>query len=200
MEPKSGGTIKRHAAKSTVHCNRPSQTQSVDRSIDTVRFTDESQSIGSSIISWHWDFGDGDTSLLQNPVHYYSVPGTYTVVLSVENLNNCIESITHTLTVSDAPVADFTYNSLGCDTVFFTDASVSVGNTIVSWAWDFGDPASGTANVSNLQNPYHIYNNAGTYTVSLIVTDGSGCNSAISDDIVITRPVAEFAIDQLLHQ
>lgn len=47
----------------------------------TVQFSDISSTPPTS---WHWDFGDGDSSTLQNPVHTYTTPGSYTVTLNVE--------------------------------------------------------------------------------------------------------------------
>ena len=50
--------------------------------LDSVQFTDLSN---NSPTSWQWDFGDGSTSIEQNPTHTYSAPGKYTVKLTVTN-------------------------------------------------------------------------------------------------------------------
>ncbi len=64
-------------------------------------------------------------------------------------------------------------------TVFFTDSSSGpVGN----WSWNFGDPASGGANTSALQDPSHTFSAAGTYTVTLIVSTGNNLCYASSSD------------------
>jgi PKD repeat protein len=49
---------------------------------------------------------------------------------------------------------------------------VSYSGNITSYAWNFGDPASGADNLSNVSNPFHIYNNTGLYVVTLIISDG----------------------------
>lgn len=70
-----------------------------------------------------------------------------------------------------APVADFTADVIIGNvplTVNFSDAST--GGTPTYWEWDFGDGSA----LNYTQNPTHIYNNAGTYTVSLIVSNGYG--------------------------
>jgi PKD repeat protein len=59
--------------------------------------------------------------------------------------------------------------------VNFTDTS---GGSPTSWAWNFGDPASGTSNTSSAQNPAHAFLSAGTYTVSLTATNAAGSNTA----------------------
>ena len=76
------------------------------------------------------------------------------------------------------PTANFTFQpaapTIGTN-VTFTDGS---SGSPTSWAWNFGDPASGTSNTSNAQNPTHAFLSAGTYTVSLTATNGSGSNTA----------------------
>lgn len=57
-------------------------------------FTDNSTVIGSgNIISWYWDFGDGNHSVLQNPLHTFDSSGNYFVQLTVESDSNCVDSI-----------------------------------------------------------------------------------------------------------
>jgi PKD repeat protein len=83
-----------------------------------------------------------------------------------------------------APVAAFTGSSTSGDyplTVNFTDQTQGI---ITSWSWDFGD--SGT---STQQNPSHIYNSAGSFTVSLTVTSSSGSDIETKPNyIVVTTP------------
>ncbi len=83
-----------------------------------------------------------------------------------------------------APVADFTSNATTGNaplTVLFTDTS---SNTPTSWAWDFGDPASGVNNTSTLQNPSHVYSTAGQYTVSLTATNGQGSDPEVKTNYI----------------
>jgi PKD repeat protein len=51
----------------------------------TVQFTDESLPGDAAITAWAWDFGDGFTSTVQNPIHVYAIPGSYDVTLQVTN-------------------------------------------------------------------------------------------------------------------
>lgn len=88
--------------------------------------------------------------------------------------------------------ADFTRDYVtACvdQTVTFTDISSSDliynGDEAVTWAWNFGD--GGT---SSLENPTHAYAAAGTYTVTLTITDVSGCSSTVTHDITITAGLA----------
>ncbi len=64
----------------------------------------------------------------------------------------------------------------------FTDASTSSG-TVISWSWDFGDPASGINNNSSIQNPTHTYTSTGVYTVCLTIATSTGCTSTACDTV-----------------
>jgi gliding motility-associated-like protein len=75
-------------------------------------------------------------------------------------------------------------------TVQFHDISTSNVSSIQSWAWTFGDPGSGVNNTSSLQNPTHIYPGDGSYLVTLIITDISGCADTFSRDITIDAPIS----------
>ncbi len=144
-----------------------------------VNFQD--QSTGSPT-SWNWDFGNGNTSTLQNPTASYFTPGTYTVVLTATNVNGS-NTLTRTqyITVYEAPTVDFSASTQsGCFplSVFFTDLSTpGAGNTDVAWLWDFGNGSTST-----LQNPATTYTTSGFFTVTLRVTNDKGCSR------VLTRP------------
>ncbi|WP_230668811.1 MULTISPECIES: NosD domain-containing protein [Methanosarcina] len=135
----------------------------------TVQFTDTSQ----NAISWFWDFGDGNNSTAQNPVHIFYAVGTYTVNLTVTNANGT-KSKNADITVLEKnilPVADFTVNKTSGYyplTVLFNDLSQNANE----WYWDFGDGANSTE-----QNPVHTYSAAGTYTVNLTATNANGTKS-----------------------
>ena len=102
-----------------------------------------------------------------------STGGTYTIRYSIAG--SCPVSETQTVSIS-APIADFPAPpKFGCGplTVNFTDASsISGTNTIVGWAWDFGDGSTSTA-----QNPSHVYDKPGLYNVKLRITDSKGCTN-----------------------
>ncbi|MEA2464661.1 MAG: hypothetical protein QOJ98_2408 [Acidobacteriota bacterium] len=120
--------------------------------------------------SWLWEFGDGDTSTEQNPVHTYSVAGNYTVKLTVTNADgsNSASDVVK-VEAGEKPTADFTFTVSG-RTVNFVDRSTGEPT---SWAWNFGDS---TPTVRQ-QNPVHTYENDGTYTVRLTATNANGSNN-----------------------
>ena len=135
---------------------------------ETVQFFDLSEAGRGEITSWEWDFGDGSSSVEQNPRHRFRNIGTYTVTLTVAS-DFGSDSTERTLTVTyRPPVADFLAEpeEQWINTpILFADRSVAGYAEIISWEWDFGD-----GNTSTDQNPVHAYTAAGTYTVRLTVT------------------------------
>lgn len=59
----------------------------------TVNFTDLSNVVSGSITSWNWDFGDGNFSSVQNPIHTYAGPGNYNVQLTVLTAFGCMDAV-----------------------------------------------------------------------------------------------------------
>lgn len=129
----------------------------------TVHFTDTST---GDPTEWLWSFGDGTDSLVKNPDHTYSSDGNYTVTLLARNAypNSAdLEVKIAYIHVGPPVVADFTANrTAGLTPMAVAFQDNSSGGTIVSWLWDFGDGTNSTA-----QNPIHVYEVPGTYTVSL---------------------------------
>ncbi|MBL7732008.1 MAG: PKD domain-containing protein, partial [Chitinophagaceae bacterium] len=145
----------------------------------------QDQSTGSPA-TWSWDFGNGNTSTIQNPTATYFTPGTYTVTLTVTNAagSNTLTRSQY-VTVYESPTADFTANNTsGCFPlrVQFTDiSSPGNGNTNTTWLWDFGNGTTST-----LQNPFVTYTTAGSFTVTLRVTNDKGCSRTITRPNYIT--------------
>ena len=159
----------------------------------TADFTDQSTGV---IDSWLWDFGDGQTSAEQNPSHEYTTGGVFDVSLTVTNGGGSdTMTMTGAVNVDMAPVVAFALSDTAGTaplTVTFTDQSTG---TVDSWAWDFGDGGTSTA-----QSPDHIYTAAGVYDVTLVVTNGCGSDTLtlvqaveVSEAAVI--PVAAFSFD-----
>jgi len=146
---------------------------------DTIQFNDNSYDPDGIITTWLWDFGDGNASTLQNPTHIYDDWGTYTVTLNVtDNLGKIGETSQQINVLNLAPFANFTYiptNPIVNESIYFTDTSIDLDGTIVSWMWIFDDGYSST-----VQNPVHQYSNYGSYDVMLTVTDDDGATDEVS--------------------
>lgn len=72
----------------------------------TVDFTDSSTDPDGIIVSWYWDFGDGNTATIQNPSHTYAADGTYTVTLTVADDDTATDTTSQSVTVSTGGGAD----------------------------------------------------------------------------------------------
>ncbi|MCH7534356.1 MAG: PKD domain-containing protein, partial [Bacteroidetes bacterium] len=159
-------------------------------SVGCTPFTVEFFNQGQNGSSWSWDFGDGNTSTLQNPTHTYTTTGTFDVTLVVQDSGVCADTLHISNLIQSSPpvIADYShYANVSCTpmVVNFTDLS----NRASTWAWDFGDGST-----SILQHPLHIYNVAGSYAVSLAVTDSLGCSDTLnlSNLFSVPGPVAIF--------
>lgn len=147
-----------------------------------VCFTDMSTfTAGNNITSWLWNFGDANTSTLQNPCHTYASSGTYVVTLTVSN-GICTDVVTKTIIVPALPTAAFTVSAPNCVglPVQFTDASFS---NIVGWNWSFSNGAT-----SLNQNPQVSFSPAGSYSGTLTVTDSFGCTNSTLQTFIINNP------------
>ncbi|MFO8130222.1 MAG: PKD domain-containing protein, partial [Bacteroidales bacterium] len=163
---------------------------------DSTFFYDLSDPNADSITDWFWKFGDGSISNEQNPFHIYAMSGTYDVTLTVTNSNGCTDSITRALMIEPQPVADFTYDTTCVgQTTHFYDQSIAQTGQIISWYWEFDDPASGPLNSSTVQNPTHTFAQGGSYDVMLVVTNNMYCRDTVVKTLVITDPpIAEFSV------
>ena len=156
----------------------------------TANFTDNSTAANSTVTQWLWDFGDGTTSILQNPTKNYSAPGTYIVTLTCTSAIGCPSTVaTRTIVVNPLPTPNFNTSLPSCATrnITFTDISSANAGSIVKWTWDFADA---TNTVLTTGNPFiHTYATAGTYNVTLQVETNKGCISTI-----LTKPVTVFVL------
>ncbi len=144
------------------------------------KFIDLSTSNGGNLNSWHWDFGDGNSSNQQNPQHTYSDFGYFPVTLTVTDINSCINDTTKTIIVDSLPIPSFTWTATCTQGIInFTNTSNGNGSNIISYFWDFDDGST-----SNVENPIHYYFNNGNYNVSLTVNNDRGCSDSI--DILVS--------------
>ena len=147
-----------------------------------------------SLASRAWDFGDGTTADGPTAAHTYAAGGTFTVTLTVTDDDGATGTSAQQVTVTapppnQAPVAAFT--AAGTDLTVALDAvgSSDPDGDVVSWAWTFGDGSPGTGETAT-----HDYAAAGTYRVSLTVTDDDGATATTEQDITVTAPPAGPAV------
>lgn len=147
------------------------------------------------ISDWSWDFGDGATGSGVTASHAYAAAGSYQVTLTVTDGQGATTSMTSEVQVSEpvnlAPLAEFTSVISDLEVALDASASSDPDGTIASYAWDFGDGATGTGAVTT-----HAYDQAGTYQITLTITDDRGDSATASQEVTVTAPPA--VIDTVL--
>ncbi len=181
-----GSTSKRVTVGSPVD-QPPSATFTSSCVVLDCSFTDGSSDPDGTVEGWQWDFGDGSSADVQNPSHSYASDGTYTVTLTVTDDDGLPGSSSKQVTVTTPgpnvdPVADFSSSCTGLACAF-TDLSTDQDGTVTGWSWTFGDGGTSTA-----QNPSRAYATAGTYSVTLTVTDDQGATHQRSAAVTVTAP------------
>jgi len=162
------------------------QTDSVclDDAMTFVNTTDTNNSW--TPYTWHWSFGDTNTSTQEIPTHVYDSSGTFNVTLIATNSFGCTDSISDSVVVHPLPDPAFTFNDTICNgnTVFFAASDTSA----IAWNWQID---TGTATV---QNPNYLFPDSGSYTVQLVLFNGFGCADSLTDTVVVRpNPMAQFA-------
>lgn len=145
--------------------------------------------------SYLWDFGNNNTSVLQNPSVSYTTAGVYTVKLTVTGPGGSnTKTMTNYITVNPAPTVTFSsLDTVGCPplSVQFTNTSNPQSSGNVIYSWSFGDGSS----FSPIQSPSHLYTTPGYFPVTLNITNSFGCNAFLTKQNyihVLTPPAADF--------
>ena len=149
----------------------------------------------NGMMTYHWEFGDPlgigqDTSDMQNPTYIYGISGIFNVSLLITSNDGCSAYLQKNAMVEVYPGvnAQFILNPpISYDRepmISFTDQSI----TPTAWHWEFDDIASGTSNISNLKDPFHIYQQAGTYHPLLVAMNSYGCTDTASAEVIIYEP------------
>ena len=150
---------------------------------------------GVAIQGYTWAFGDGGTGTGRTPGHTYVSPGTFDVTVRLETaLSSCnvTEIFEDAVIANAAPVAAFATDPSppqSCDaplTVRITDQST--GTAPLSYSWDFGN-----GRTSNSQSPGSVvYAAAGSYRITLRVTDANGCVGQATAGVSVGGPDPDF--------
>ncbi len=134
-----------------------------------VAFDDTSNLDSGPTSQWLWNFGDGTTDTIRDPVHTFPGPGTYTVILQAQSDRGCKKTVTQTLTIQPQITANASAQKpVSCINDCDATATVNVVNATPPLIYSWDDPGS-----QNTQAAVNLC--AGTYTVT--VTDSNGCST-----------------------
>lgn len=138
---------------------------------------------------YQWNLGNGQTSVQFEPVITYNQPDTFNIQLVASNVFGCTDTAVQSVIMNQNVVANFQVTpEVGCAPHKTDLVDLSTGAD--TWYWTFGDGDS-----SFVQNPIHIYQNPGVYTVTLIASNQVGCADTLTLTnavLVNPSPVAAF--------
>ena len=181
----------RFVANFTFNPQGPTQGQAVFFDASTTTDPD------GVVVSYSWDFGDGQRATGKTVSHAFNQAGTFSVTLTVADGAGRGSSTTKGVTVGagTTPAVDFTFSptapAVAQDITFVATAQSSVpGHSITRYDWNFG---SGGASAQG-QIVTKSYDAPGTYTVTLTVTDDIGLTKSVSKTVpVVSAPGGLFA-------
>ena len=168
---------------------------------DTLNIQFTNTSIGKPPLTYFWDFGDGDTSLLQDPSHTFindtTITQLFDVTLTTTSIDGCVNSFTQAIPVFKSFNVDFLAEpDTGCSPLsvqFLFQGDTAEIDTLF---WNFGDGAT-----SYYVNPVHTYSNYSTindttYQVTLIAQFLDGCMDTVEKYILVyPKPFADFTVN-----
>lgn len=140
---------------------------------------------GGAVYDWTGPGAFSDTGshvIIRN----IAVAGAGKYFVKVTSAAGCTKLDSTIIAVYPSPVAAFNTSSPFCErgSISFIDQSVTNGEPLNKWTWDFGDGAAATTN-----NATHVFTNASTYQVSLSVENSKGCKSNIATKIISIHPL-----------
>lgn len=151
--------------------------------------TISTSNLTTGAVGYSWDFGDGNTSSLNNPANVFQDPGTYTIELTATSIHGCVDVATLDFTVYPTPEAAFT---LPTDTACVGEMLTfeSLGDYADSVVWDFGngDVLVGDSVIYN-------YPAVGNYSVTIMAYGAGGCGDTLTVNgaiVVNPSPTADF--------
>lgn len=150
---------------------------------NNVQFTDNSQSGLNNIVSYAWDFGDGTTSNLQNPIHSFAGTGTYTVSLTITDQSLCTKTTTNTVTIFNTPQATIVPQNMQCGAI---SGSANLTMNAGQAPFTVTCATAGATIVNNTPTTFTI-NNVGLGAHTLTITDANGCS--ITENFTINQIV-----------
>lgn len=175
------------SAEFIVFNNRVCQTEEVSFEANERLFT----------VSYHWDFGDGNTSKEKKPTHRYKESGKYDVELTITDKKTGIKYKhieNNAVIILPQPSAKFTYsetslkhddNKLKYPYTQFYNKNISSTN---SYTWSFGNGETSTSS-----NPKVLYHKKGSFKTVLTVKNEYGCYASFSKDVFIKNTFDLYA-------
>jgi gliding motility-associated-like protein len=153
-----------------------------------IHFSDKAGQLNVSdpIISWNWDFGDGNFSAEQHPIHSFTDAGLYSVNLNVISDRGCSNksNLPINIRVYPKPLAEFSVNADSLDLPYDVLICTNQSTGAVNYNWTFGNDGNST-----LQNPQILLQTLGNCRIELIGTSDYGCSDTIAKNVTTNADI-----------
>jgi len=158
---------------------------------DSLRVIDDSQGQGDTIVSYSYSLSNGQTnqnSTVPDPVFDLPILGNYQLSLKVESLNGCIDSTSRLVRLNPNPTASFQIlnNTSGAPMTLDVINNSQLAST---YEWSSSDGQS-----SNLSEPAFVYQDTGSYQLTLIAISDANCRDTISQELLVFQQLLDASI------
>ncbi len=144
-----------------------------------------SRAADAAIVSYHWEFGSDQTGSTRMTNHTFAEAGDHEVTLTVVDAAGLEQSITRIVTAVETQLkADFTYTCEDLTCEFDGSASSAGATPIVQYEWNFGMQAPPRNGVTTQET----FQEAGTFEVSLEVTDENDLSDSDTQEVIVSGP------------
>jgi gliding motility-associated-like protein len=148
--------------------------------------------LSAGIPTYTWSFGGTNTTTATNVNYTFPAAGNYTVSLIGMSPLGCTDTALAFISIFPFPIVTISAPA-PCESAIFSGSSTAVTGSVTSYNWNFGDPPSGAANTSTLQNPTHQFPSVGTYTLSLQIVSNQNCSSTFTVALLVRpNPITTF--------
>ncbi len=139
---------------------------------------------GTAPFQYQWDFGDGSSSFIQNPVHTFLNPGYYNVCLTIFSADSCSNNYCNSIAIDTTGnnncTAFYSYSIDSLQSQSYHFYGTATGTAPFYYQWNFGDGTS-----SFIQNPVHTFSYPGYYNVCLTITSSDSCSNTYCNSILV---------------
>ncbi len=160
-----------------------------------IKFDNQTTIVGNSPITYSWDFGDGNTSTMEDPEHEYNTPGGYRVTLRA-TANGCVSTLTKNANQFAKPVAEFEFEGQcqGAAIQFNNNSTISTTDFVgVKWTFEPGE-------YETINNPAYTFTTSGAKSVKMVAISQFNCQDSITKTVNIAPgPVADFSFGQVCN-
>jgi gliding motility-associated-like protein len=150
--------------------------------------------VSTGVLTYTWDFGDGNMDYSNDIAHHYAIAGTYSVKLTAKETNGgCSSDSIFKVLVNQSPITDFAIdNNIQCfpgHQFVLTNNTTILSDTLL-YTWDMGDGIIKTA-----KDFTYSYAKAGNYTIKLMANTLGGCSDSITRNVIVhPTPTADFSV------